>query len=245
MQSVFENDYGESTLLLYERSQNRDEGVEFETESITNNRIEGFLPCRCFMEDEIMKYRYGISGYTTLSGKYRHEEMKADVIRRIIEGVVNIYKNAEDYLLNQAHILLNPEYLFWSRDRGGIAVCYFPPYGVGRIEELKKLAEFMIERTDHTDDQAIELSYGFYQCVQTGDFRFEALLNRVQSLEPVIADEPVSHRKETAQRYIPREEVSRRSPRRNSSDGGKAVLSLLSIFLIVCLVICFMLLNIH
>lgn len=241
MQSIFENDIGESNLILYQRVEGQeqmDPGTMLETEIIAGSNIEGLFACRFYCEEDTYRYRYHVTGYTPLLRKFQHEEMRAKVIRKVIEGVILIYSSAEEYLLNRNHILMNPEYVFWDINRGGIKGCCYPPAETTFQEQLKMLAEFLIERTDHGDEEAIELSYGFYQCVQMGDYHFEQLLKRVQKEEEVRNGYGGNVRQVVPVRH----EESRR---RTSGEGNKALLGLLSTFVIICMVICFLLLKLH
>lgn len=264
MQSIFENDIGESNLILYQRFQGQsqmDSGAVFETEMITGSHIEGLLSCRFLCEEDTHRYRYSVTGYTSLTQKYRHEEIKSVAIRKIIEGVICIYQSAEEYLLNRNHILMNPEYVFWDLSRGGVNGCCYPLADTTFQEQLKMLAEYLIERTDHGDEEAIELSYGFYQCVQTGDYRFEQLLKRVQKEEDVrntyeMNQGLAEYRQWPTEgtNHVGTGSSSVRQPasirhtgsgQRGSGEGNKALLGLLSTFLIICMVICFLLLKLH
>lgn len=208
--------------------------VHFETQMLSGNRIAGMLEMQVRTVDCRVRYQYPFTGKTALKQKFENEQMDADAIRIVIEGVRNAYLRAEEYLLRAEHVIVDPSCIFWDRDQNSVSFCCCPVWDVPVKKGLQELAEFMISVTDHAQEYAIDLSYGFYRKIMSGDYRFDDLPERKAEQKPdkVVAQE------EYAYEPVPG------SCKKESGRGALGILGFAAVFaLVVCFTLCLLLLK--
>ena len=185
MRITVERTMGESYLLAEKENAGAEQdGLFLETQMLTENRIEGLLPMQVRTVNRITRYQYPVSGKATLKQLYEKAEMNADAIRKLIEGIRKAFLSAEDYLLQAEHILLDPAYIFCDLTDGSVSLCACPVWEGSLQKGMQDLADYLISVTDHSRDDAIDLSYGFYRKVSSGDYRFDDLLAKEEKAKP-------------------------------------------------------------
>ncbi len=138
-----------------------------------SNQWETFLPCTIQGMDNQVFFYYDITSRQSLSSLY--ETGKADYrkLRGLVEGIVSGLDEAEEYLLDASCILLEPEYIYWDRQRGKFQFCYFP--GTEEGGKIKELTEYLLPRIDHRDQEAVVLGYGMYRKAMEENFQGKQL----------------------------------------------------------------------
>lgn len=88
--------------------------------------IEGILPIS-YTQFEGRKLRYDINAYIPYT-EYKKQIEDAEVLCRIFLSILDIYKQAESYLLDPAYFLLKQEYIYVSRENGKAWLILCPIY---------------------------------------------------------------------------------------------------------------------
>ena len=233
MRLTVERTMGESYLLAEEEGLEEQENLYLETQMLTENRIEGLLPMQVRTINRTTRYQYPVSGKVPLKQLYEKAEMNADAIRQLIEGIRSAFLSAEEYLLQAEHILLDPAYIFRDQTDGRVSLCACPAWEGSLQKGMQDLADYLISVTDHSQDDAIDLSYGFYRKVSAGDFYFDPLLAKDEKKQE---DPP----KETQINSV----TAQTGDMRRSGGGALGVLGFTAVFaLVVCFTICLLLLK--
>ncbi len=220
---------GESYLVLEEDRSTFDHGAFLETRMLTENRIDGILPMQIRNTDEMIRYQYPVSGKATLKQVYERSQIGTSSLKSLIAGVQNAFLCAQEYLLMSEHILLDPEYIFVDPKDQSIHMCICPAWNIPVADGLQTLAEYLISITDHKEDTAIDLSYGFYRKVAAKDYSFENLLTE----ERIRTEETVPVKEERTQEPV----------KRTRSAAG-SILGFAAVFaLIVCFTMCLLVLK--
>lgn len=202
---------------------------DFETGMLSGNAIDGLLPLLIKQSEGGFIYNYSIRGKVPLTSKYEGRELRSEALLLIIKGLKEILSRCEEYMILTDHVLLSPEYIYTDSVTGELSLCVYPYYESSLKEELGKLAEYLIAHTDHNENLAIDLSYGFYRQVMSGDYDLEKLLSITEIKTPPKPEEKCV-------------EVTSAPPSK-TGDNGKSILILL-IFLVVtfCFALCVLML---
>ena len=235
MRITVERTMGESYLLAEgENGETEQDGLFLETQMLTENRIEGLLPMQVCTVNRVTRYQYPVSGKAAIKQLYEKAEMNADAIRQLIEGIRKAFLSAEEYLLQAEHILLDPAYIFCDRTDGSVCLCACPVWEGSLQKGMQDLADYLISVTDHSRDDAIDLSYGFYRKVASGDYRFDDLLAKE---ETKVQEESVREQDGSFVKCEPSAENGRKS-------GALSVLGFAAVFaFVICFTICLLLLK--
>lgn len=147
-----------------------DEKADYQTGMILENRIPFLLPAElreCEGEEELF---YEISSLQPLSRIYEHKELGWAEVREIMAGILDAYEKLQDYLLDDAHVVLEPEQIYLDLDDHGISLLFYPYYHGSREESFLGLAEYLLDRIDHRDTSAAMFAYQMYKIVRRDNF---------------------------------------------------------------------------
>jgi len=193
---------------------------------LTNNAIEGLLPVCRQQENETYFLRYDITGKQALDGVL--EQMKADekLLKNLLVGICVTMKQLEKYLLSPDDLFLTPETIFYDARTETMHFCYYPENNILLHEQILKLMEYILAKTDHKNITAVQMAYGVYEKVQDPQFCMEDLLGYVQEknilsgqaeevMEDFVSEE--SHYEE--EKAVPKERKNRNGYKRKWMDS--------------------------
>lgn len=149
---------------------------EYEKRIICENKIKGLLTAERVIEDGLESFHYDISSLQNLKKMAKIKEFGYPEIRAIVESISKLKNRLVEYLLDADNVIFYPEYVFYDRSRREIMYCFHPGYNCDICESLMRFAEYIMQYTDHSDENAMELVYGFYKKICEEDFYFEDLL---------------------------------------------------------------------
>lgn len=238
------------------RDGNIDAENDFEVKMLTENEIKGILPLRIRPSENGQQFVYGIRGSSPLSDKFEKQSMHSDELKAVIGGLQEGLSLLEEYMIRTDHVLLDPRYLFMDNTSLLLKLCVYPYYDGCLRDSLSKLADFIISKTDHGEDLAIDLAYGFYRQIMAGDYRFDELLeigNEKENIENSKIENAPNRIQNRNQNGSSRETLGSgnelsaayeiRKSNNNDNSVGKSILVLLIFAAVVfCLALCFLLL---
>ena len=182
----YENGINGNRLIL-ESEGKADAG--YITKMITGNRIPGYLDCSVVYADGSESYVYDITSKTSLQSMYEYEEIGYDALWDILDSLATALESAEEYLLPVERLMLDPRYIYGVPGGGRFMFCYYPGYYSTLSESMNEIAEYLLQRVDHTDDPATMLAYDLYRQVTEGDYTVRRLLNRTETMLESDTDE--------------------------------------------------------
>ena len=162
-----------------------------EEEMLSHNKIEGILPVKWQKEDENYLLRYDITGKQALDVVLENESMDEDFLRELLAGICAVVKQLEKYLLIPEGILLQPETIFRDIKTKQIYFCYYP----NEIEPVqirfRRLMEYILAKTNHRNQKAVELSYFVYEEALKEEFVLQDIQKRLEknTLDMCIQEE--------------------------------------------------------
>ncbi len=193
---AYERKLNGNYLILEEEHQTADKN-EFEIRMLQENNIPGFLRCMVRYVDGKEQFAYDITSRQSLKRLYEEQDIGCSDMKSILLGLMKGFEAVSDYLLNEENIILLPEYIYADIETKQAFLCFYPLYHVDIHQSFQKFAEFLLQKTDHTDEKAVVLAYSFYKQIISGDYDLHRLfvkkpvqkMNRTADYESIKQEE--------------------------------------------------------
>ncbi|MCR5733418.1 MAG: DUF6382 domain-containing protein [Lachnospiraceae bacterium] len=164
-----------SSLLL--KSSANEDG--YEIRMFLENRPEGFLDCRTQYINGEEYYVYDITGMESLSDHFEHKSMDIEDLRRLFSDLSLSFSSLEEYMLGQEHLRTEPENIFYNMTTGRYFMCFFPKEKRELSESLEELADFIIQKADHRNEDSIKYAYDFYKNIAAGNYQIPKIESEI------------------------------------------------------------------
>lgn len=135
----------------------------YEVKMMMENSIEGLLKFRMKKMDNRCKFCYEITSKQPLSRLLETAAIGETEIRRLLLGVIQTLTRLEDYLLTEEQLLLDPDYIYVDSEGYQPFLCLIPGKKGNFPEEFNLLLQFLLDKVDHQDKEAVVLVYGLYR----------------------------------------------------------------------------------
>lgn len=201
LQPEYKRDMHKNYIILKENSEKSREC--YGMKMVSNNRIQGVLDVELRSVDQRNEYYYEITGKQPLSVLFRKEALKEYQIRNILSEIIQTLKRGREYLLLEDSFILLPDYIYMNLDGTETGLIYFADYEESISEQLIRLIEYLMDKVDYKDKQAVYLIYGIYKISREADCTFERLLNFLNDEKELEAE---LERKEIEEREMELEE---------------------------------------
>lgn len=172
MNAEYQRDMQHNYLVL--RQETSAESA-FEEKMLLHNEISGLLPCFARQMNGEKAYFYDISSRQSLQHIYERNEISYEAMKSLLCGVAETVRSLEEYLMDSAHLLLLPEYIYMDIEKMDVRLCYYPAPNTQEEGGFQPLAEFLLLKTNHEDNQAVRLIYALYKAVFAHTFYLEQL----------------------------------------------------------------------
>lgn len=159
MKTIYKRELDHNYLIL-EQKEFQD---HYQVGMLVRNRIPGLLECSLSRMDETAVFYYEITSRQNLRLVLERRHLKASELYALLEQLLLAARRCEEYLLEPDRLLLNPDYIYLDPDRWEISFCFFPFYETTGENELLGLAEYLLDRLDKQDADAVALGYEFYR----------------------------------------------------------------------------------
>lgn len=131
--------------------------------------FEGLLPCELRLMNGALEAWYPISSLQAFTQAFCVKELCFGELQSIVVQILQIVRELERFLLDGRQLCFLPEYVFWQMDTGRLFFL-FDYTEVREKSDISSLAAFLLERTCHEDEKAVELAYFFYECCSKENF---------------------------------------------------------------------------
>jgi hypothetical protein len=105
---------------------------------------------------------YKVTGKKALNSIYAALPMGERQIRSILGQLFAILERGREYLLSEDDFVLMPNYIFATLPHMTLELCYVPGYDMPLRNQLEGLFEYLLNRVDYEDKQAVNLVYDCY-----------------------------------------------------------------------------------
>lgn len=173
MEAIYKRELDHNYLVL-EQEKFED---HYQVGMMLRNKIPGLLECSLSRMDETAAFFYEITSKQNLRLVLERRHLKASELHGLLEQLLLTAKRCEEYLLDTAQLLLDPDYIYLDPDRWEISFCFFPFYESEKENELLGLAEYLLDRLDKQDADAVALGYEFYRMAGEENASLEQVLS--------------------------------------------------------------------
>ena len=140
----------------------KDTEASYEEKMIKSNPGGGRLEFSRQEQEGNTYFCYKVTGKKALNSIYAVLPIGEHQVRTILGQLFATLEDGREYLLSEEDFLLAPNYIFATLPRMELEFCYLPGYGVPLREQLEGLFEYLLNRVDYEDKQAVNLLYDCY-----------------------------------------------------------------------------------
>lgn len=140
-----------------------------------HNRIRRLLPCSLRQMDGEEFLYYEISSKQPLERLYEGGKLTAKELAEILREIAAVQADLGEYMLDESGLLLEEGMIFADVETRELHFAFYPGNkDAGR--QYERLADFFLGRTDHGQEQAVNLAYEFYRMSKTDYFVLSSFL---------------------------------------------------------------------
>lgn len=175
----------------------------FDVKMLLNNQISGLLPLQIQYIDNQCIYRYMTGEKISLAGLLSHRKLQFKEAYQLWKDIFHSCSICGEYLLQPEHLLLYPEYIYWSAQTKSFSICYFPGREENLEVQIKRLCEFLLKVTDHQDRLGRKFIYDWYDRLMGRGFylsELEQYLKSYRDSEGCGCRESMTEKKEAEKR---------------------------------------------
>lgn len=191
----------EKGFLVVEEASDRSDA--FDVKMLLNNQISGLLPLQIQYIDNQCIYRYMTGEKISLAGLLSHRKLQFKEAYQLWKDIFHSCSICGEYLLQPEHLLLYPEYIYWSARTKSFSICYFPGREENLEVQIKRLCEFLLKVTDHQDRLGRKFIYDWYDRLMGRGFylsELEQYLKSYRDSEGCGCRESMTEKKEAEKR---------------------------------------------
>lgn len=132
-------------------------------------KLKGLAACHKHYIDGEWELWYDITSLQTMEQLFAVKEITYQELKYFIEQLILMLEEMEKCLMDSRQLCLEPQRLYMDMEKGEVRFLY--DYTEKRESSgIGKLAEYLLERTCHGEEQAVGLVYYFYEQVQKENF---------------------------------------------------------------------------
>lgn len=160
----------------------------YECRMLSGNTIEGLLKFRVRQLEEGREFCYEITSRQPLNRVLEKRRISGGEIRELLTGVSAVIQRIEVFLLREEQLLLDPQYIYVDPDRFSVGLCLLPGYSGDISCALSELLQFLLERADHQEREAIVLAYNLYQASLKENYGIADLMKSLAGTDRIFSD---------------------------------------------------------
>ena len=134
---------------------------DFRELMLLHNRIEGILKFEIINENGKKIYEYSISGMESLKSFCEHHKIGIKELRNIFGKLLQSFCHGHEFMLLEDDYVVTPDTVY-TDGKERTEAAYYSGYGKKLREQLRIIAEFMMDYVDYHDDDAVLLVYSIY-----------------------------------------------------------------------------------
>lgn len=155
-------------------------------------KIKGLAACEVRLTDGEQTVWYNISFLQPLEQIYAVKEIGCREVKELLLQVMQVLRETEKYLLDARQLCFEPAFLYWNMEIQSVVFLFdFTELCEEKnpADTIGKLAAFLLERTSHAEEAAVDLVYHFYECTQRESFSLTEMEQYLVAEVPVAEAE--------------------------------------------------------
>lgn len=163
------------TWLILETDEMYEE--DYQMRMLSDNGIFGLLPVHGQGENDRSRYRFDVTGKTSLRELWNMEKWNGEKLEQFMRQLIQVLYELNNYLLELNSLSLKPEHIFKSGET--FCFCYIPGKKKNIWVEFHVLMEEFVKNMDYTDKEGIYLAYELHKASMEEDFDMEQMLEQI------------------------------------------------------------------
>ena len=161
LKQEYREDAGHSYLIIDPEEELHTEGYFFLM--VRENRIPGVVPFTVRCQNGQTLLCYDITNRRSLRSEYERKQMNDSVLAELLGALCSCVETVRGYLLGAQRFLLSSEYVYRNAQSGVLEFLCMPAGPDNTLQQAQLLAEFILQKLDHSDRAAVARGYRFYQ----------------------------------------------------------------------------------
>ena len=121
------------------------------------NHIPGLLPCSLRSIDADTYLYYDITSLQSLNRRYERSRISGQEMRRILYSITEMEKSLSKYLLDEKHLFMDPEYVYYDFEAEELRFAYYPEQRDD--QSMHRLLEYLADKSDPQDAESTAVIY--------------------------------------------------------------------------------------
>ena len=134
--------------------------------------LMGVLPLQKRNMDNRNLFYYDITGKQSLQNLYTKASLSHDKLRHFILSIIGTLELACEYLLPEDDFVLSPEHIYLDVVTDKPALCFLSGYRQDCKKQMSTLLEYLMNKVDYNDKEAVLLVYRLYAVSKEEGFTF-------------------------------------------------------------------------
>ncbi len=151
----------EGSFLIFETDQMREES--FEDRMLAKAKLNKFLKKSVIEYDGSFRIRYEISGMQSVEKFYEERAIGREALFQLLWEIERAKKECHRFLLSESHFFFRPALAYLNFKNDSCKFVYLSEKETDFSEEMMEMAEFILEKLDHQDEEAVEIAYELYE----------------------------------------------------------------------------------
>lgn len=144
------------------------------------NNIGGIIRPEPRIIDNVVVYYYDITSMQSIDTIYVKNTINYEELKSLFINLAEIVEQAYEYLLNENDLILETEHIYIELTSKKAAVCYLPGYNKDIGKQLMSLVEYLMNKVDYNDKEAVLYVYNIYAACRDEVFTFSNLLQVIR-----------------------------------------------------------------
>ena len=125
--------------------------------------------------DDKSCYDYDVSGKVSMKALYEKHTMSGEEIKILLKSILRVVKEVERYLLNVNCILMDPEYIFYTRSKSIIFVIIHRKKK-SLWEGFHHLSEYLVKCADYQDKECVQIVFLLHKETMKENYSLEQII---------------------------------------------------------------------
>ena len=193
----------------------------YEVKMLLNNSINGMLKMELKCIDQMDLFYYDITSQKTLAYIYENKSLNYKEIKNLLSNILYTIELSYGYLLSENNFIVDPSYIYIDNSSGIIYLCHLVGYQVSIQEQLSRLIEYLMNKVDYKDEQAVLLIYAMYKESREVDCTFKKLYDEINKNLKIDTNlYPINDEKEDTPTGILGDEITGNNGTVNRSENN-------------------------
>ena len=210
---------------------------QYSIKVLEHQTIDGILPIEQRSIDNKTFYYYEITAKQSMINILDRSKLSNESVKRIMHGILAAMERAYEYLIPEEDFNLTPEYIFMDVAASEPYICYIPGSSNNIRNQMNRLLEYLMNKIDYNDKDAVLLIYQLYAVSKEEEFTFDQIMAMLNDNSPSKDTSDIPGRSsnkerkgiynltehgdsspETNKKHIPAEKIPRLKPNNKSED---------------------------